>query len=103
MSSSNETIYNLMLDALRRGILMTQGCKIQNNPSELSLIEQKKRICQSVNQLQYDQKLQICLAIARISGFESLGRHNNGCFVDITNWNADQLKKLSDVIQFASK
>lgn len=92
-----------MLDALRRGILMTRGCKPQNSTPELSLVEQKKRICHSVNQLPYDQKLQICLAIVRISGFESLGRHNNGCFVDITNWNAEQLKKLSDVIQFVSK
>ena len=100
---SNEIMFNLMLDALRRGILIAQGhTSINQQPNAISLIEQKKRVCQSIAQLSYDQRLQVCLAIVKIAGYEALGEHNNGCFVDITDWNQVQIKKLSDVIQFAS-
>lgn len=100
---SNEIMFNLMLDALRRGILIARGHIVSSGvPNEISLIEQKKRVCQSIIQLSDDQRLQVCLAIVKIAGYEALGEHNNGCFVDITDWDAGQIKKLSDVIQFAS-
>lgn len=101
---SNEAIFTLMLDALRRGILIARGCAPAiDQTSKTNLIEQKKRICQNVNQLSHEQKLQVCLAIVKIAGFEALGEHNNGCLADITDWDAAQIKKLLDVIQFASK
>jgi hypothetical protein len=102
---SNEALCNLMLDALRRGILLSRGCApIEETASEgMSLNDQKKRICQCASQLTHDQKLQVLLAVAHIAGFEALGAHNSGCFVDITRWTAAQIKQLSDVIRFASK
>ena len=102
---SNEALYNLMLDALRRGILFSRGCVVQdaNAREKISLIEQKKRVCNSVNQLTRDQKIQVLLAVVNIVGFEAIGAHNSGCFVNITDWDEAQIKKLADVIRFASK
>lgn len=103
MSIETEMMHNLMLDALRRGILITRGCAVDRVGQEVNLIEQKKRICRDTDQLPHDRKVQILLAIVRIAGFEAIGEHNNGCLVDITNWDAAKIKRLTDVIQFASK
>lgn len=101
---STETMHNLMLDALRRGILITRGCSLAPTSHErINLVEQKKHICQNINQLTREQKIQVLLAIVHIAGFEAIGEHNNGCLVDISDWDATKIKRLSDVIQFTSK
>jgi hypothetical protein len=85
---------------------MSRGMRETNvaNPgSKINLIEQKKRICQNINQLTREQKIQVLLAVVRMAGFEAIGEHNNGCLVDITGWDAQQIRRLSEVIQFASK
>ena len=100
-----ETMHNLMLDALRRGILLSMGRPIANVAYEkIDLVAQKKRICQTIGQLTtHEQKIQVLLAVAQIAGFEAIGAHNKGCLVDITTWDQAKIKRLSDVIQFASK
>ncbi len=92
-----------MLDALRRGIAVSRGyVPTSAGYNKVSLTEQKKRICQLVN-LTHDQGLQILLAVAHIAGYEAIGTHNRGCLVDLTDWDENQVKRLSDVIQFALK
>lgn len=101
---SNEAMFELMLDALRRGILISHGRAPPSASREkINLIDQKKRICQNINQLTHEQKLQVLLAVVRVAGFEAIGAHNNGCFVDITDWDAAKTKRIMDVMQFASK
>ena len=109
---SNDQLHNLMLDALRRGMLMMRGGQLktgeQNRISSSScenLTEIKRRLCQRIlsGDFAKEQKVQILLAVVHIAGFETIGAQNNGCLVDITNWNDEQVKKLSDVINFASK
>ena len=94
-----------MLDALRRGILLSMGRSVANvTNKKIDLVAQKKRICQNIGQLTtHEQKIQVLLAVAQIAGFEAIGAHNRGCLVDITNWDYARIKRLSDVILFVSK
>lgn len=114
MATANETICNLMLDALRRGILLARGVDAQHGArgdcesngskrSAINIVDLKKQMCQSVMTLTYDQKMELLLAVVHIAGYEAIGAHNNGCLVDITNWDAAKMKRLDDVIQFITK
>jgi hypothetical protein len=103
MTCTEESINGLMLDALRRGILLSRGGEIAQEKPDIGLSNQKRMICQIVSTLMKDQKMQICLAIAHIGGIESLGEHNQGCHVDLTDWDAAKIKKLMDVIRFVMK
>ena len=115
----------LMLDALRRGIIISRPNKLPDARAgdchdraiapmragvagaetaiPMSIIERKKRICQGVATLSRDARIQVLLAVARMAGFESIGAHNGGCFVDITDWDEARTAQLADIIQFASK
>ena len=113
----SEMMYGLMLDALRRGILMSRmtppqwtrdgapaSSLMRGQDRKMNIIEQKRRLCQNVAQLMtHKQKMDVMLAIVRIAGFEAIGKHNNGCLVDITGWDSDKVRYLTDVIQFATK
>lgn len=92
-----------MLDALKRGIRIARGDDARADTASVSTIVLKKSICQGINMLQREQKLQVLLAVARIAGIDAIGVHNNGCLVDITDWDDARTKEIADVIQFASK
>jgi hypothetical protein len=95
---------NLMLDAIRRGILFVRGIGIQNEPkNEINLSVLKKRICHDVGRLTREKKIQVLLAVVRVAGLEAIGVYNNGCMVDITKWSAPMTKNIAEIIQFASK
>jgi tetrahydromethanopterin S-methyltransferase subunit F len=98
---TNEKLREMMLDALKRGIKSARG--EDSRSVAVSTIVLKKSICQNINMLQRDQKLQVLLAVARVAGIDAIGVHNNGCFVDITDWDDAMTKEIADVIQFASK
>lgn len=100
---TNEAICGLMLDALRRGILASHGLpekKTLNAREEISLIEQKKRAMLLIGQLSTAHKLQVLCAIVHIAGFEAIGAHNNGCLVDITDWDAGRVTRLLEIMQY---
>lgn len=102
--SCRDNLDNLMLDAIRRGMLFSRGMSTQyETKNEVNLSVLKKRICHDVNRLTREKKIQVLLAIVRIAGLEAIGVYNNGCMIDITKWNASMTKNIADVIQFASK
>lgn len=111
---TNESINNLMLDALRRGILFShritqeKGARTalasvgasSSASASSALNEQKKRLGVEVERLSPENKIQVALAVVRIAGFEAIGAYNNGCFVDVTDWTVEQIKRISDIVQY---
>lgn len=90
-----------MLDALRRGMMQHSSATAPGTPAQPTNLEvHKKKLQMDVNRLTHEQKMQVALAIVRLVGFESLGTYNNGCFVDITDWNFEQVKKINDIVQY---
>ena len=110
---SVDPLHELMLDALRRGILMTRGANkapadgatrhASRSKSRAHLDEKKKQMCRDINTLTRDQKIQVLLAIAQLAGFEAIGAHNGGCLVDITDWDMARVTKIINIMQYVTQ
>lgn len=101
---SDENLHKLMLDALRRGILKMRGIGVMRASEAVAPSGPRKiDLCRIAGSLTHDQGLQVLIAVVRICGIEAIGAHNNGCFVDITDWDSNMIKQLNDVIQYVIK
>jgi len=107
---SLDSLRDLMLDALKRGIMSMNN--IKNSPVDergrqsrpaLGIIAMKKAMCSDVMHISREARVRILVAIARAVGIDAIGTHSNGCLVNITDWNDEITKTVFDVIQFATK
>ena len=96
-----------MLDALRRGILLSCGnLEMTNTAPNIhspGLDQLRKKICEAVNKLTMAERMSVLLSAATIAGIDAIASYNCGCMVNITNWSRAQLTQLNDVIQYISK
>jgi hypothetical protein len=98
----NNDLDSLMLDALRRGILLSKkGSAVVKESTNLNHL--RASICKNGPQLSRENGMKVLCAISTIAGIDAIGAFNNGCSVDISRWSLEQLTKLNDVIQFVSK
>lgn len=102
-----DPLHELMLDALRRGILLSRGIDAgasasSARASRTQLVDKKRRIATDINSLSRDQKITVLLAVARLAGIEAIGLISNGCIVDITEWEEAKVDELMKVIEFVS-
>jgi hypothetical protein len=98
----NVDLDSLMIDALRRGILLSHG-KPHVIEENVSINQLRASICKNGPQLSRENGMKVLCAISTIAGIDAIGAFNNGCSVDISYWTREQLIKLNDVIRFVSK
>lgn len=103
--ATDEQIHDLMLDALRIAYIRLRGGSrpAGDRAMSSSVSEKIKFMSVHMNQLDYEHKMQVCLAVVRLAGFEALGEYNCGSFVNMSEWTPEQVDGLYKIVQFSMK